>query len=186
MASVGAVLGGIEDIERPQLRVVDGINSVRLSWNSFSDQDYDDDFGFTREECIHIYNILGVPERFMFHENTRHQFQICGVHCFLYYLYHWRTTAQRQTVDTREWGYDYSVLSKMFNKVVEWMDEKHGFRLRNLAAAAPKFAYFNERIYAKVVATCKAIGYPVPPEAERCTGFYDASRFKTCKPDVSY
>jgi hypothetical protein len=134
---------------------------------------------------MEIYHLLGVPEQFVFHENTKHQFRICGVHCFLYYLYHWRSIKQLQSDDTPIWGYDYSVLSKIFNTVLDWMDEEHCPRLRNLEAFVEKAAYFNERIVTKVRATCeKPPADPLPPEAEDCAGFYDASRYKTCKPDV--
>ena len=83
---------------------------------------------------------------------------------------------------------DYSVLSKIFNRVMEWMDEAYCHRLRNSAAMARKFAIFNECIVHKVNRTCQGMVPPdaVPPEAINCAGFYDASRWKTCRPDVSF
>jgi hypothetical protein len=166
---------------RPILKEVEGFESWDINFESFTDIFFDEHLGFTRAECEDIYDTLAFPERLVFHGDTKHQFSISGPHCFLYFLYHVHTTEQRQSVSEEKWGYDYSTLSKMYNGVMDWLDEHHCFRLNLLPVE--KFPEFNRKIKAKIVSS----GYPIPPEAMNAAVFLDGIRLRCAKaePQVS-
>jgi hypothetical protein len=68
----------------------------------------------------------------------------------------------------------------MFNKVVQFIDENHSFRLRNLQSITDKLPNFNNKIKAKIRSS-----FPndvIPPDATFCSLFADGCRFRVCKP----
>lgn len=116
---------------------------------------------------------------FLFLHQGKHAFYVDGEHAFLYTLYRFHSPATRQSEDTVFWCYDYTVLSKMFNRVVEWLDETHGHRLRSLQHIAHKLPLFNEAIVDKLKKEFPGGGVAAnPPEAEHCALFGDGSRFE--------
>ncbi len=77
------------------------------------------------------------------------------------------------------WGYDYSVLSRMFNAVVDWIDNNHKHRLRQLPLISDKFEHFNRCIVNKLRSIYPGGGLAAnPPEAEHCALFGDGCRFE--------
>jgi hypothetical protein len=95
-------------------------------------------------------------------------------------LSRYRTPSQRQADDSAVWKYDYSTLSKVFNSVVDWFDDTHVHRLRQLPNITHKFASFNAAILAKIRADCPSLDVTggMPPDAFDCALFGDGSRFK--------
>ena len=83
--------------------------------------------GFSTVDCIQIFDAMIIPESFVLNrdplnnQNKRHEFKISGVHAFLYTLYRFHNPAQRQSLDSEFWGYDYSVLNKMFSTVIKFI-----------------------------------------------------------------
>ena len=102
------------------------------------------------------------------------------MHAFLYFLYRLHSPQQRQTLDTDVWGYDYSVLSKMFAAVECYIDNTYKHRLRIVPEIAHKFAMFNARICDKLT----SLHGELPPEATRCALFADGCRYRTSRPEV--
>ena len=87
-------------------------------------------------------------------------------------------------LDSFEFEYDYSALSKIFNAVVNWCDNVHGHRLNNLAVAASQFSTFNQKILSKLQALCPQEA--VPPEATDVALFGDGTRVRTARPGVTW
>ncbi len=151
------------------------ISSTGQSFDDVPNECYHALIGYSREQCESIYNEIGVPQYFTF-KNGRHSFRIHGIHCFMFFLFRWKKP-YAVIDDQKLWGYDYSVLSMMFNNVNEWLDETHTFRLRSLHRIRHLLPMYSSKILEKVVATCEQLHVDiVPPEAINCCGFVDASR----------
>ncbi len=63
-----------------------------------------------------------------------------------------------------------------------WLDETHGFRLRRLGWAKPRFQLFNAALRNALEARYSE----VPPEAEYICGYVDTTRFAISRPSVRF
>lgn len=172
-------LSEVLQIRKARLTMPDEIVSVHIDFDYFSEQAYDELFGFSKVDCVRLYGVLGVPEVVYINEG-RHRFAVDGVKAFLYLLFRFRCPSQRQTLDSQRWGYDYSTLSKIFNAMLVWVDETHGGKLHCLGQMSiQRLAEYN----AAITTTIKVMfpAYPLPPEAVNCSLFADGSRFKVRK-----
>ena len=82
----------------------------------------------------------------------------------MFWLCRWHSTTQRLTQCQDAWGYDFSVLSKIFKAVNEWMDTSHKHLLtQSLPRIVNRFLEFCETIRAKL----KEIypGLELPPDS---------------------
>ena len=96
-------------------------------------------------------------------------------------IYRFKSTSARQSLDAPLFGYDYSALSLIFNKVVDFIDTNHSHRLRFVPQISGRFPEFNERVRAKLRE--KFPGLPLPPEAEGVVLFSDCCRVAVCRPE---
>jgi hypothetical protein len=170
-------------MREPHLSRVDRIISIDIDYNSFSTQKLDELTGFSREDIILLHTALNIPDNFVIGAD-RHRFSVAGQHCFLYLLFRMHSPSIRQTLDSKFWGYDYSVLSKIFNKVLEFIDMNHSFRLRRLHMAFNKLEEFNFSITQKIQQN-----FPnenLPPDSIHCALFADACRFRIARPHVFF
>jgi hypothetical protein len=170
----------IATINTPRLGTPDPIPHIRITFDSFTDQEYDNMLGFGRLDCEQMYDKFSFPEDIIC-GNDAHKFKVNGVHCFLYMLFRFKSPSERQTLDSRLWGYDYTVLSKMFNESVIVMDHNYGHLLNTLPNVGPRFAEFNLKILHHLLGR---INEEIPPHAARCALFADCCRYRTSKPGV--
>ncbi|KAJ1410505.1 hypothetical protein B484DRAFT_468566, partial [Ochromonadaceae sp. CCMP2298] len=166
-------------IRRPRLCTPDPIVRRVIDFSSFTTQEYELHFGFSRAEVEELFVAMRIPDWFTLNDG-RHRFRVTGVHAFLYTLYRYHSPSQRQTLDEVKFGYDYSVLSKMFAACINFMDEEHAHLYRNLPRAAAKFETFRAKITAKHHVLWP--GEALPPDAARCVLFGDGSRFEVSAP----
>ncbi len=173
----------ILDMRTPCLIVPDAIDHDPVTFDSFSANEYEFLFGFTKEDVVILYNALNIPNTFTINEG-HHSFSVPGDHAFLYFLFRYHSPSPRQVLDVTRWHYDHTVLGKMFNKVVEFVDANHSHRLINtIPQLVNKFPLFNQRIRETIAAQNN--GY-IPPDAERCALFADGTRFRICRPSGAY
>lgn len=170
----------------PCLEEPDPIHSKNIDFDSFSDQEFYADIGFSRDQCICLFNLLDLPEQIVLNKHSkRHRFKVSSVHAFLYMLFHYRTPSARLTIDEVRWGYDYSVLSKIFKTMVKLIDKKHRHRLQRLSPyVLEKLPMFNAKIVGKLQKL-----YPneaLPQHATGCAMFVDGTRFETSRPAGEY
>lgn len=174
MATVG--LARIAEIRKANLVIPDAIPHVDITFDSFTAQQYDNMFDFSREDCERMYNELGVPDKLYVNEG-RHRSAVDGVKSFLYMLCRYFAAPERQVLDQNTWGYDYSMLSKMFDAMLDWMDTTHGAKLKCLQyISMARLQRFNDAITGTL-----ATMFPndaLPPEAVNCALFADGSRIK--------
>lgn len=153
----------------------------RLTFDSFDNEaQFIQMFGFSIDDAYDVHDAMGVPDEIMLNEG-RHSFAVSGQHCFLYLLYRMYSPSQRQTLDSAVFGYDYSVLSKMFNAMCNWVDATHGHRLRQMQHIVPRFPQFNEVIRNKLEQNFN-LQPGVPAHAQQCALFVDGTRFKCSRP----
>ena len=158
-------------------------STLSIDFDSFDEEKYEIYIGFTKLEVLRLYNVLSMPDAFVLNEGD-HQFHVSAQHCFLYFLSRYHSPSQRQALDMDMWQYDYTVLSKMFNAVVTYVDDNHSFRLQQIMTLSHKFSYFNEKIKAKVCTIFP--NEPLPPDVLHCALFADVSRFKISRPLGEY
>jgi len=99
-------------------------------------------------------------------------------------LYHFRSPSARQTLDTAVFGYDYSVLSKLFNASVQYVHDHHSDKFRNIPSIIHKLPVFNAAIIAKIVDSFP--GTAIPADAVHCSLFADNCRFEIARPTGPY
>jgi hypothetical protein len=174
----------LKDVRRPMLVEPVPIPHRRLTYDSFDPLDYDRVFGFSKPDVLRLHAAFAIPDHFVLNEG-RHAHRVSGQHSFLYLLYHFRTPAQRMSGDSNLFGYDYSVLSKMFSACLAWVDAVRGNLVHNLAVAADKFAIFNSKIVDKVRSSLQADA-GLPPHAVDCVLFVDAMRLRVARPSGAY
>lgn len=158
---------------------------VDISFNAYEGQDalFHDMYGYGIEKARQMFLAMHFPPHLTLNQG-RHAFKFDGEHAFLYMLFRYRSPSQRQTLDERTFGYDYSVLSKVFKAACVWIDNTHGHRLRDLQAASAQFPYFNECIRTKIATQFP--GIPMPADAEHCALFVDGTRIRVSRPAGPY
>lgn len=134
----------VSDIRAPRYVIPDTVqHDPPITFDSFNPNEYETMFGFTKVDVITMFNSFGIPHQIQLNEGS-HTFAVSGEHAFLYFLFRYHSPSQRQTLDTYRWHYDYSVLSKMFNTIVAFIDTNHKYLLTNyLGHIVPKFPLFN-------------------------------------------
>jgi hypothetical protein len=95
-----------------------------------------------------LFNAIQIPSEFSINSG-RHGYYVDGIYAFLYCLHRYHKPVKLED-DQNTYGSDYSVLSKIFNTVVNWIDDNHSQRLRCLRKVAHKFPLFNQKIIAKI------------------------------------
>lgn len=179
------VLGllSLHDMYKPQLLVVDPIVHKQITLDTFSDQEYDQHIGFSRQDVQNMIALLPIPEFFTIGAG-RHAFRVSGVKCFLYFLFHVHSPSQRVSLDTTRFGYDYSVLSKIFSTVVNYLDGVYAPKQRIIPTLTAKMGGFNSAITEKIADQFP--GMLLPVDAIRCAFFLDGCRIPTCRPTGAY
>jgi hypothetical protein len=167
--------GKQQAIETQQLIDIPRITKRVITLDSFNILDYEIKFGWSRSDVEDLIDAMGIPDDFEIGEGS-HAFAVSGIHCFLYTLFRLHSPSQRQTLDQDDWGYDYSVLSRIFNTVIDFIDNTHCFRLKRLPQVAHKFSLFNQKIKDKIRADYPQVRMPV--DAESCALFCDGTRFR--------
>lgn len=112
----------IKDIQAPIYIIPDDIPRISITFDSFSVQKYEEMFGLSKEDCKLLYAAFRIPELLAIEGWHCH---VSGVHAFLYTLFRFHSPSQRMALDSVEWGYDYSSLSRIFNSVVQLIDINH-------------------------------------------------------------
>ena len=110
----------VRRIQTPRLISIEPISGNRYTFISFNDAQCLMKFGYTQQQIIDIHLHMRMPEQFqvLYNEDSpKHNWKVCSQHAFLYTLYRLHSTSVRQNLDSAEWGYDYSSLSKIFNYV---------------------------------------------------------------------
>ena len=110
----------------------------------------------------------------------KHRWKFPGEAAFIYWLFHWRQPAQSVLSDEQRFGYDVSVLYKVFTAMNKWNLATHGHLLENLGFCAPRLPEFNQAIVNKII----SLGEIVPDAAHLTSLLGDGSIFRTCKPSV--
>lgn len=176
-----ACIGAASNIRVPRLVQPPPINRTDISLDAFEGRNVEfyQLFGFLLADARRLFIALQIPEAFTLNEG-RHRHHVSGEHAFLYTLFRYRSPSQRQALDTQTFGYDYSVLSKMFNACIAYIDDTHAHRLRRLPETAPRFAHFNTCITGSIGR--KFPGIPLPPDAIQCSLFVDGTRFRVQRP----
>jgi hypothetical protein len=174
-----------DETTAPTLVDPDPIERKVVDFDSFTDQQYDLMLGFSKDECISLFDLLKIPEYITLNANDhRRKFRVSGEHAFLYTLFRFRSPSPRLTSDEDLWHYDYSVLSKIFKKMVSIIDKKHRHRLRRLPQNVHKFQAFNECILTKLQQQYP--GQALPEHSLNCALFVDCTRFRTARPSGAY
>ena len=164
---------------------IEPIARVRIhNFDHFSELFMEEHIGYSRDECQRMFAAYEFPVFFILKTGTRHAFRVNSVHCFLYFLYHLKSTAQRQSLDTPIFGYDYSILSCIFNSVVDFIDAGYSYLLRVLPQVANRFPEYNSCIKDRLNKMYP--GLPIPPEAEGTVIFSDCCRLAVCRPNGLY
>jgi len=177
------LLSVVCDIRRPRLLIPDKIVSKVITIDGFTAQQTDMYFGFSAVELHQLFDHIDFPEAITLNEG-RHQFKVPGQKAFLYMLYHFRSPSARQTLDTAVFGYDYSVLSKLFNASVQYVHDHHSDKFRNIPSIIHKLPVFNAAIIAKIVDSFP--GTAIPADAVHCSLFADNCRFEIARPTGPY
>jgi hypothetical protein len=173
----------------PRLPTPDAIEHRQVTFDYLTNQEYEQYLGFSKDDCRQLYDVLQFPQRLKLNRRTtvdpngrrkRHSFTVSGIHAFLYTLFRFRSPSKRMTLDEKFWGYDYSVLSRMFHRTVSWIDQHHGHRLNNLDFIRCKLPTFNRKIVMKMEE--KFHGHPLPIHITNCSLFIDGTRFRIAKP----
>lgn len=151
-----------------------------IDFDSLSEEDYYNYIGFTKPETMTLHNLLNIPQFFYLNEHTTHEFKVSGVHSFLYFLSRLHSPSHRLTLDMDFWQYDFTVLSKIFNVVVTFVDSNHSHRLNQIHRVVSKFPMFNYCIKKKLQHLYPNI--PLPQDSTRCAMFADVCRFEICRP----
>jgi hypothetical protein len=99
-------------------------------------------------------------------------------------LFRYHSPSARQTMDQRQWGYDYSSLSRIFNAMVDWVDTEHRSLYRNLPTVAHKFQAWNAKINGKLRTMFPHEALPL--DAEWTAVFADGTRFEVSMPEGSW
>ena len=171
----------IIELNTPHLVDVEPVEHKDISFATFSNQYLLEHMKASREECRSLYYHMAIPANFTINKDDK-KFQVSGVHCFLYWLFRYTSPSRRISDDSKEWGYDHTVLSKMFNAVVDFIDHTHRFRLKRIPEAVVKFPYFNRCIMNSIHRDFP--GQLLPPEAYSCALFGDCCRFRVARPSV--
>lgn len=168
-------------IQQPRLRIVDTIPKRDVRIESFSEQRTEAMYGFSQNELRQVFDRLQFPVGLKIGTN-RHAFTVPGEKAFLYMLYRFHSPVQRMSLDSDLFGYDYSVLSKIFTAAVEFTHVHHQHRLHSIDSVKHKFGHFNSKIVGKI----RSQGYPIPPDAVNCALFADAARIRISRPSGEY
>jgi hypothetical protein len=163
----------------PRLLQPQPVPHRRLDLSSFSNADCDRMMGFSAAQVQSLCEAFDIPEFFTLNAD-RHAHRVGGQHAFTYLLYHYRSPSQRSSLDTAFWGYDYSVLSKMFKVCLMHIDERFGHLLQQLPNIVNKFDTFNAAIVRKFQA--RHPDRAVPADATHCALFADGTRIRVCRP----
>lgn len=171
----------ITDLSTPRLNFVDRIVHKNIGFDTFTDQYFREKMKMSRDQCRDLFYNMAIPAHFTLNKRDA-AFEVSGVHCFLYWLFRYTSPSRRLSDDQVEWGYDYTVLGKMLNVVVDYIDQTHRFRLQRLPEAVRKFPYFNQCIVRAIQRNFP--DQPLPPEALRCAVFGDCCRYRVARPWV--
>lgn len=180
---VACIAYKIHDLRMPRLLIPEPIVKRNININSFNDQSSTTWFGFSVGELTNLLIHLQIPEYFTLNSG-RHAFKIPGEFSMLYFLFRMNSPSQRVALDSDRFGYDYSVLSKVYSIVLRHIHRTHKSLYRILPFAAHKLEYFNERIRTKI--TSDFPNRPLPVDAEACSLFADGTRFRVSRPSGAY
>lgn len=165
-------------LHNPQVYKPLKLRPLIITFNSISPFYYDQLIGFSKHDVQRMFLALDFPDSFTLNTG-RHAFHVNSQHAFLYFLSRYHSPSQRQTLDMEFWCYDYTTLSKIFNCVVNFIDEHYGYKLRSLHSVVNKLPLFNQKICQKIE---QEFPNELPPVAERCALFIDNTRFKISRP----
>lgn len=179
-----SILGAACSMRIPRLLAVPAYVRHRIGFNTFNnDAEFYQLFGFTIDDAFMVYEAMQVPAYFTINRD-RHAFRFKGQHAFLYFLFRMYSPSQRQTLDSRLFGYDYSTLSKVFNVVCTWVDSTHKHRLNQLPNVQNKFQHFNDCIVQQLLDHFNLEN--IPEHAQHCSLFVDGVRFRCSRPSGPY
>lgn len=168
-------------LRTPSLVVTQPIARFTVNVETYNDDETDAMYGFTKVDLRRLLDVLHIPPSFLINAG-RHAFHVDGTHAFLYMLYRYRSPSVRMTLDSLRFGFDYSVLSKMFKQVVQWMHDQFSHLLRGFQSVAGRLSEFNAVIVDKIRASFDV----VPEDAEFCALFGDGCRLRVCRPHGEY
>lgn len=145
--------------------------------DSYSEYEFRELFGINQYHARAVMTAWGVFEE---HTVTDNRMRIHPEEAFLIYLGRMHDYRKLTSLE-REFGRDYSQLSRIFNKVSHQMCLHHFDRLfNNLPFFEPRFAMYNDHIRRKCLAMYPGEG--LPPDYQNVCGFQDGTRLEISRP----
>lgn len=138
--------------------------------------------GFTHEQFHRMVVTFGIPDYITINEGAgnRHSSHFHGKTAFFIFLARYHSDFRKLGDLQRSYGYDYTVISKVFTTLLDFMDSRYAHLYDNLAGVLDRFAEFNDCI---VRAIARHHAGEVPQEARRIAFFVDGSRVPIGKPE---
>ena len=165
---------------RPNLNLIDKIprKYLRLA-SAWTDEVFNTVTNWTRADAIRLFAACRFPARLRVGGGGPKGFWVNGQHAFLYGLSRFWSETNQMNRHARFWGYDYSVLSKIFTAFCHWYIDTHGRLLKDgILAISHKFEGWNNKLQQCI----EAEGLVVPEEAKRIALLCDGTRWPTARP----
>jgi hypothetical protein len=136
--------------------------------------------GFDFAHLQPLFTALRFPARLKVGGNAdpTKDFFVCGKLAFLFMLYRVKN-GEKLTLSQDLWGYQYSVLSRIYRAAEMYLVDTHGHLLEDLAFFVPSFEVYNTVIQRRITKNRDV----VPPEGRRCVGFLDRTSVGIARPD---
>jgi hypothetical protein len=136
--------------------------------------------GYDFDHLKPLFTALRFPARLKVGGNIdpSKNFFVCGKLAFLFMLYRVKNR-EKLTLSQELWGYQYSVLSRVFRAAEKYLVDTHGHLLEDLAFFVPSFAIYNTVIQRRITKNRDV----VPPEGRRCVGFLDRTSVGIARPE---
>lgn len=171
-------------VREPHLIVPRRIDKVDYTFDCVPNVISEERIGFTRNDIISLYQHLHIPDRFVIDNGgDSHRFHVSGSHAFLYFLSRYHCPSPSVFHDIDLWHYDSTTLRKIFNSMVDYIDDHYSYLLDSINKIVSKLPSFNQKILTKITELNAGI---IPPEAVNCSLFVDGIRFEVSRPEGDF